>query len=519
MRKIIYSMLALAMTASVFTSCEDVPEPYMNPNTAAGSDEGTATGTYLSEAFQTDGLGKFTVKNVKGTEWKMYQTKYAVATGYDNATKTTTPSESYLVSPEFDLTASKEASMQFEYIYRYKADGTVNRVLITLAYTGDPATTQWEDITGTLVEGSDWTTWTTWSNNIPAAYVGKNKVVVALHYACEAKSATWEVKNLVVKEGKVEAVTPSVPETPAGEAKGDGTAANPYNAFAAHARAAALSDKDTIKNVYVTGVVSSIGKIDTGQFGNAEYKISEDGTTTSAQFSIFRGMYLDGAKFTSTDQLKVGQKVVVVGNLINYKGNTPQMAQGSKLISIDGEGASTTTPVQPEDTGEGMSATAIVNGKTGDVALADGRYGTQNVGSETTWYTWTYDNIVYKGAKIAKAEAKNGSGIQMQGEASDAAKQGFLFNETAFGKDIKEITVVLKVVETSQFEPSYSLYAGTAANPGGDALNVSRTFVTENGFKVYTDKYDLSAGSFKHFKLYNNKVGALYIDRIIVTLK
>lgn len=345
MKKIIYSMLAFALSVGVFTSCEDVPEPYANPNTAVGDGGSTTTGTYLSEAFQTDGLGKFTVKNVKGTEWKMYQTKYAVATGYDNATKTTTPSESYLVSPEFDLTASKEASMQFEYIYRYKGTGTVNRVLITSTYTGDPATTQWEDITGTLVEGQNWTTWTTWKNNIPAAYIGKNKVVVALHYACDAKSATWEVKNLVVKEGKVEVTTPSVPETPAGEAKGDGTEVNPYNAVNASTKAVALTATDTLKNVYVTGVVSAIKEVNT-QYGNATYSISEDGKTTSTQFSIFRGAYLNGAKFTSVDQLKVGQKVVVLGNLINFKGTTPQMAQGGKLVSIDGEG--TTTPVTPE---------------------------------------------------------------------------------------------------------------------------------------------------------------------------
>lgn len=383
-------MLALAMTASVFTSCEDVPEPYMNPNTATGSGEGTATGNYLSEAFQGDGLGKFTVKNVKGTEWKMYQTKYAVATGYDNATKKTTPSESYLVSPEFDLTEAKEASMQFEYIYRYKGDGTVNRVLITSAYTGDPVTTQWEDITGTLVEGSDWTTWTTWSNNIPAAYVGKSKVVVALHYACDAKSATWEVKNLVVKEGKVEVVTPPAPETPAGEAKGDGTVTNPYNAFAAHARAAALTDKDTIKNVYVTGVVSAVKEVN-ATYGNATYSISEDGKTTSAQFSVFRGMYLDGAKFTSTEQLKVGQKVVVLGNLINFKGNTPQMAQGGKLVTIDGK--STTTPVTPEEpstpstpsTSEGLT----ISGTTVTLANTTVTAGTEQVTVDLATFGFT----------------------------------------------------------------------------------------------------------------------------------
>jgi len=56
-------------------------------------------------------------------------------------------------------------------------------------------------MTGTLTEGADWTTFSSFSQNIPAAFLGKKNVVVALYYACESSSSTWEVKNLTIKEG------------------------------------------------------------------------------------------------------------------------------------------------------------------------------------------------------------------------------------------------------------------------------------------------------------------------------
>ena len=50
MKKIIYSMMALAMTTTVFTSCEDVPAPYSvtfeeNTNTNTNTPTTPATGT------------------------------------------------------------------------------------------------------------------------------------------------------------------------------------------------------------------------------------------------------------------------------------------------------------------------------------------------------------------------------------------------------------------------------------------------------------------------------------------
>lgn len=126
--------------------------------------------------------------------------------------------------------------------------------------------------------------------------------------------------------------------TPAEGAKGEGTESNPYNAIAANNIALALSSGASTENdVYVSGIVSYVDEIST-QYGNGTYYISEDGTRTS-EFEIFRGKYLKGESFTSEDQIKVGQKVLVLGKLTNYNG-TPEMASGSKIISIEGESIS-----------------------------------------------------------------------------------------------------------------------------------------------------------------------------------
>lgn len=169
-------------------------------------------GTYIDETFSSS-FGSFTVKTVKGTPWIIdYST--AKATGYDNASKTTTPSASYIVSSPVNLSASTGAYITFEYILRYvtnygtPVEGINNKVLITDNYTGDPSTTNWTDITGTLTEGMDWNTWFTYSANVPTEFIGKENVVIALYYSCESSSGTWEVKNLKMKEGQVEEENP-----------------------------------------------------------------------------------------------------------------------------------------------------------------------------------------------------------------------------------------------------------------------------------------------------------------------
>lgn len=177
----------------------------------------TPTDGYINETFNKS-FGTFTLKNIKGTPWVIDSYGYAKATGYENTSKVTTPSESYLVSKAIDLSSSKGATLKFSYILRYATyngeptEGVKNQVLITENYTGDPATTKWTNITGTLTEGTDWKTWSTYTYDL-TPYKGKKNIVIALHYACEAKSGTWQIKELTVKEG-TPTVEPETPDTP-----------------------------------------------------------------------------------------------------------------------------------------------------------------------------------------------------------------------------------------------------------------------------------------------------------------
>lgn len=188
--------------------------------TSGSTTPDTPADGYINETFSKS-FGSFTAKIIKGTAWVIDSHGYAKATGYDNASKITTPSESYIVSKAIDLSASKSATLEFSYILRYvtkngaPVEGVKNQVLITDNYTGDPATTKWTDITGTMKEGTDWATWETYKHDL-SDFKGKKNVVIALHYACAASSGTWEVKNLSVKEATGGTPdTPSKPDTPA----------------------------------------------------------------------------------------------------------------------------------------------------------------------------------------------------------------------------------------------------------------------------------------------------------------
>lgn len=122
---------------------------------------------------------------------------------------------------------------------------------------------------------------------------------------------------------------------PVGTPEGDGTEASPFNVAAAQAKIKTLGADVASEEFYIKGIISNVKEVST-QFGNATYHISDDGTT-AGQLEVFRGYYINGEKFTSEDLIKVGDEVVILGKLINYKGNTPEVNQGNKLISINGK--------------------------------------------------------------------------------------------------------------------------------------------------------------------------------------
>ena len=166
---------------------------------AVEAGQNATNGVFANESFYSD-FGSFTCNTVKGNPWKIdFHT--AKATGYVNSS--TTPSESYLISPAYDMTHVLKATLSFNYILAYSRTNSQNKVLITDNYTGDPSTTKWTDITGelqapgTTTAGKiDWYTFASYQKEIPTQFLGESNVVIALYYSCTSSSTTWEVKHL-----------------------------------------------------------------------------------------------------------------------------------------------------------------------------------------------------------------------------------------------------------------------------------------------------------------------------------
>ena len=71
--------------------------------------------------------------------------------------------------------------------------------------------------------------------------------------------------------------------------------------------------------VYVVGYIHKIKEVST-KFGNATFYISDNLTDTQNDITVYRAKYLNNEKFTAEDQIKVGDKVIMYGKLVDYKG-------------------------------------------------------------------------------------------------------------------------------------------------------------------------------------------------------
>lgn len=199
------------MAAFTFTSCEDVPMPYDDPNNNGGGNEKPELpeGVYLDQSFATS-LGDFTSVSASGTLSWVNDFSSAMITGFKDfdgdGKKENQAGVTYLVGPEVDLTTATKAYITIEHAINYER-GDINdnnSVLISKDYNGDVNTATWEILKYDTEGMGNNFTFVTKSVNIPAAYIG-SKVVIALRHTCnESFSSTWEVKSLSIQEGEVE---------------------------------------------------------------------------------------------------------------------------------------------------------------------------------------------------------------------------------------------------------------------------------------------------------------------------
>lgn len=319
-----------AMAAFTFSSCEDVPEPYTLPTLpgAPTTPEVATQGTEASPYTVTDAK---TVKTGTGKYIKGYIVGYV-------------PDKALNEAIFGDASSAETAPTNI--LLAAKADEKeVNNCMPIQLPAGDLRTAlNLKDNPGNL----------------------KKELIICGNIetyfgATGLKSATYAKINGKEIGKKPGDTTPGTDLK--GEAKGDGSEANPFNSVAAQKYTAALeAGKATDKEFYIKGKVQSIKEQFSASYGNGSFYIADDANST--QFYIFRIYYFGGEKWKEGDMtLKEGDEIVVCAKLINYMGNTPETNQGGKLISVNGktsgEGGSETpdTPSKPDTpaTGEGLT--------------------------------------------------------------------------------------------------------------------------------------------------------------------
>lgn len=86
--------------------------------------------------------------------------------------------------------------------------------------------------------------------------------------------------------------------------------------------------------VYVKGIITSVGTLNT-QFNSLSYKISDNGEATN-ELEVYSGKYFGGEGFTSADQLKAGDVVIIKGKLKKFN-NKYELDMNNQLYSLNGQ--------------------------------------------------------------------------------------------------------------------------------------------------------------------------------------
>lgn len=296
--KKIFKLMSMAITAVAFNACSDVPAPY---------------------EINDNGNGIITIDG--GTR----DNPFDVATAKSAAQSKTGWVKGYVVGWVDGQTYSSGATFSIP---------TEAQTEILLAATADETNAS-NCMPVQLPAGDIRNALELFAN--PSIY----KKEVMLYGSFETYFGTGGLKNTsaAIINGTLIGNDPdsTEPDVSGGEETGDGTQASPYNVAKAQSVTKALAAGGKTDNeVYVIGIISEIKEIDINNYGNATYYISDDGTTNN-QYYVFRGHSLGGNKFTSADEIKVGDKVIIYGYLVNYMGNTPEFAQDNYIYSLNGQ--------------------------------------------------------------------------------------------------------------------------------------------------------------------------------------
>lgn len=286
-----------------------------------------------------------------------------------------------------------------------------------------------------------------------------------------------------------------------GEAKGDGSEANPFNSVAAYNKAKALeADKVTDEIYYIKGKIQSIKYPFDAEHGTATVNIADDANSTT--FLVYSVRYFGGEKWKEGDtQLNIGDEIVVSANLTNYLGTTPE-TKNATLISINGKTSAGGGEVKPDPdpkpdptpgevaTGENGGFENWTDGKptnwktastAGNATLSQsedahsGKYSVKVGGSASANKRLGYKEITLKAGEYkvkfyAKAVTEKGASVRPGLVPVTDGKVG----NYIYGDYVNELkNTEWKLVEqtlTISADGTYCFVIMNAQKPGGDVL-------------------------------------------------
>ncbi|MEI6755079.1 MAG: choice-of-anchor J domain-containing protein [Paludibacter sp.] len=171
----------------------------------------------FSETFSAS-LGNFTKYSVNGLQTWNWRLNYgACMSGYANAVNN--PNESWLISPVFDLSDKKSATIAFNQSLNFSPvenDKVNNHTLwVSNNYMDglSPSSATWTQLTiPTMPTGSGWVFVNSGNISLPAQMLQSN-VRFAFKYLSSATVAgTWEIKDLILNADCLTSTIPTVPE-------------------------------------------------------------------------------------------------------------------------------------------------------------------------------------------------------------------------------------------------------------------------------------------------------------------
>ncbi len=233
-------------------------------------------------------------------------------------------------------------------VLRYNVSSTLFRYYQASSYSNKAAIQLYKKTESTPVTPS-----ITLSEIAVSLTVGETKTLYATTQNANGASVTWLSSNTSVAtvsngivtskavgsatitakitvNGTNYTATCNVTVTDNSSPEGNGTLESPYSV--AEVLALYAENKVPTTYVYVRGIISNIKSLDVSQWTRAQYYISDDGTTTN-QFYVYNGLYLNQASFTSNDQIQVGDEVVIYGKLTTY-GTTNEFAANNYVVSL-----------------------------------------------------------------------------------------------------------------------------------------------------------------------------------------